>query len=173
MVFKVSRVWLDALAREAIATEAASRRFRETGGGLFGYEVGDDTVIVRVLPPGPRAQHKRTRLIPHHGDVQADIDSVFEESSGALSYLGDWHSHPRGSNEPSQVDTGNAAKMAAERAAEVPRPLVLIQATKPFRIHVAIAALGAFRWSTEGRRLECCELIVVPVEASESGLDKA
>lgn len=168
-MLKVSRVWLDALAREAIATEAANRRLRETGGGLFGYEVGDDTVIVRALPPGPRAQHKRTRLIPHHGDVQADIARVFEESSGALSYLGDWHSHPRGPAEPSQVDSGNAAKMAAEHATEVPRPLVLIQATKPFRIHVAIAGLGAFRWSPEERRLASCELIIGPVETENVG----
>lgn len=167
MVLKVSRVWLDALAREAIATEAAGRRLRETGGSLFGYEAGSDTVVVHALPPGPRAQHKRTRLIPHHADVQADINRVFEESSGALSYLGDWHSHPRGPAEPSQVDTENAAKMAVERATEVPRPLVLIQATKPFRIHVAIAGLGAFRWFPEERRLARCEVIVTPMETGK------
>ena len=156
----MSRIWLDALAREAIATEAAGRRLRETGGGLFGYEVGNDVVIVRALPPGPRAQHKRTRLIPCPDDIQADIDRVFEESSGALSYLGDWHSHPRGAAEPSRVDAESAAKMAADCATDVPRPLVLIQATKPFRIHVTIAGLGGFRWSPKRHCLESCQLIV-------------
>ena len=120
-------------------------------------------MVALALPPGPRAQHRRTRLVPHQGDVQADIDEVFEKSSGELSYLGDWHSHPRGPAKPSQTDTGNAAKMAADHAVEVPRPLVLIQATKPFRIHVAVAALGVFRWSPEGRRLEECELVIAPL----------
>jgi integrative and conjugative element protein (TIGR02256 family) len=156
----MNRVWLDALAREDIASEAARWRFRETGGSLFGYETGDDLVITRVLPPGPRAQHKRTRFIPNQGDVQVDIEKVFRESSGALTYLGDWHSHPRGSCEPSGTDTQSAAKIAADRATAVPQPLVLIQATKPLRIHVGIGQLRAFRWSEE-QRLSPCELTVM------------
>ncbi len=156
----MSRVWLDALAREGIASEAASWRLRETGGSLFGYETGKGIVIARALPPGPRAQHKRTRFIPHQGDVQADIDQVFKESSGALDYLGDWHSHPRGSCEPSGTDIRSAAKIAADRATAIPRPLVLIQATNPLRIHVSIGRLGAFRWSPEDQQLVSCELAV-------------
>ena len=77
-------VWLDAHAREAIATEAASRRLRETGGPLFGYESGEDVVILRALPPGPRTRHRRTRLIPDPRDVKAQIDTVFEETAGAF-----------------------------------------------------------------------------------------
>lgn len=160
----MTRVWLDALAREAIATEAAGRRLRETGGPLFGYERDEDVVILRALPPGPRARHRRTRLIPDPRDVRAQIDAVFEETAGAYSYLGDWHSHPRGSARPSEVDVGTAAKIAANQAVELPRPLVLIQPTRPFRIHVGISALGAYRWCPQQRRLADCELILHAVD---------
>lgn len=149
----MSLVWLDAQAREAIAEEAARRRLKETGGGLFGYVVEDEVVVARALPPGPRAQHRRTRLVPHPDDVQEEIECVFDESDGRWCYLGDWHTHPMGAARPSGTDSRSAQEMASDEAVEVPEPLVLIQATKPLRVHVGIADLNAFRWSPADRRL--------------------
>ena len=166
----MSRVWLDAAARDAIALEAAARRLRETGGGLFGYEAGDDLVIHHALPPGPRAQHRRTRFIPNSEDTQDDIDRIFESSLGALSYLGEWHSHPRGSSKPSRVDQQGAARVAGGPETDVASPVVLIQATKPFRVHVGIGQLAAYRWAPEEGRLKLCDLVVLQLnEQSEPG----
>lgn len=147
------RVWLDAHAREMIAEEAARRRLRETGGGLFGYAVESEVVVNKALPPGHRARHDRTRLVPHPDDVQEEINRVFEESGGRLLYLGDWHTHPLGAARPSGTDMNSARKMAANDAVDLPEPLVLIQATRPIRVHVGVGDLAAFRWSPGKDRL--------------------
>lgn len=153
-------VWLEERAREAIAAEAAKRRFRETGGPLFGYEASGGLVVVRALGPGPNAKHRRTRLIPDSGDVQEAIDAVFQESEGKLLYLGDWHTHPWGDARPSGVDVRGATAIADDPAVGVERPLVVIQATRPFQVHVGMGSLGVFRWDPQRRELIAQDVII-------------
>lgn len=160
------RVWLDGCAREVIALEATKRRLKESGGLLFGYCAPGGVVIVSALPPGPRTRHERARLVPDPRDTQAAIDKVHEESGGRLHYLGDWHSHPRGSARPSGTDSANARKIAADKAVETPKPLVIIQATAPFRIHVGIRALGVYQWCPAQERLVRRKVEVVSITDS-------
>lgn len=143
----MSRIWIDAAARELIAVEAVRRRFRETGGTLFGYRADDDFVVVLAKPPGTRAKHRRTRYLPHVDDVQEEIDEVFSASKGALRYLGEWHTHPGGRAVPSATDKRSAKRIATDSETDLSEPVVLIQATAPMRIHVSISKLGAYRWS--------------------------
>jgi integrative and conjugative element protein (TIGR02256 family) len=96
--------------------------------------------------------------------VQRDIDQVFEESDGRLRYLGDWHTHPRDSARPSRVDANSAAEIAADSRVELPDPLVLIQATKPFHIHVGIGELAAYQWLADAGQLTTYELEVTTID---------
>jgi integrative and conjugative element protein (TIGR02256 family) len=147
-------VWLDARAREVVAEEAAKRRLRETGGALFGYETAGDLVIARVIGPGPKAHHRRTRLIADPEHLQRVIDETHAETDGRLSYIGEWHTHPLGRARPSATDEETTARIAGLRGTDLPRPLVLIQAIKPLHRHVQIGELAAFRRDSETARLD-------------------
>ncbi len=160
----MSDVWLDASARELIAEEAATRRVRETGGPVFGYESKDGLIVAHAFGPGPKARHRRTRLVMDPVDVQTRITQIFDRYDGRLAYLGDWHSHPRGAAHPSRVDITSAAIMADDAEAGVPRPLVLIQATRPFRVHVGISELRAFHWDPANRNLPPASLRVATLD---------
>ncbi|HEV7563909.1 MAG TPA: Mov34/MPN/PAD-1 family protein, partial [Solirubrobacterales bacterium] len=137
----------------------AGRRFRETGGALFGYEAASDLLIAQANGPGPRAKHRRTRYVPHPDDVQAEIDEIFAASEGTFRYLGDWHSHPGGRAYPSSVDKKSAEQIATNSETALPEPVVLIQATAPLKVHVSITKLAAYRWSLKEKRLLPVDLV--------------
>jgi integrative and conjugative element protein (TIGR02256 family) len=147
-------VWL---VGDRLATlEAEARRFwvRETGGPLFGYETADgDLVVTEVFGPGPNAKHQRFRLVPDPGHTQAMIDQVAETSGGRDRYLGEWHSHPLGRSRPSDTDVNTLIDIAAQAEVQLPRPLALIQQTKPYRRRARMGELGAFRWDSDREQL--------------------
>jgi integrative and conjugative element protein (TIGR02256 family) len=155
---EMGRVWLDPSAREAIADEAAKRRLRETGGPLFGYQSAGQVVLARALGPGPKARHRRTRLIPDAEHLQRAIDEIHAETEGRLSYIGEWHTHPLGRARPSATDEETAARIAGLRATGLTRPLVLIQSTKILHRHVQMGDLAAFLWAADHLRLEHQEM---------------
>lgn len=166
LVCEMSRIWIDAAARELIAVEAVRRRFRETGGTLFGYRADDDFVIAHAKPPGARAKHRRTRYLPHVDDVQEEIDEVFLGSEGAFRYLGEWHTHPGGRAVPSATDERSAERIATASETDLAEPVVLIQATAPMRIHVSIAKLMAYRWSMKQGCLLSTDLTVATIDSA-------
>jgi integrative and conjugative element protein (TIGR02256 family) len=147
-------VWLVA---DALATlEAEARRFwiRETGGPLFGYETAcADLVVTEVFGPGPNVKHQRFRLVPDRDHTQAMIDQVAENSGGRDWYLGEWHSHPLGRARPSDTDVDTLIDIAAQAEVQLPRPLALIQQTKPYRRRARMGELGAFRWDSDHEQL--------------------
>src|SRR5947207_723259 len=123
-------VWLDGVARVQIEREARRFRLRETGGPLFGFEDEDmdDLVVVGAGGPGPRAKHRRRLFVPDRQAVDRAIAGVHEASEGRYAFLGSWHTHPLGRPSPSPTDIATARDVAADAEADLPRPLVLIQA---------------------------------------------
>lgn len=124
-------VWLAASALELMLAEAGSREPLETGGMLLGWQGPDDRagiVVARVLGPGPRAKHRRTRFVPDDRWQRRALAELYERSGRVLRYLGDWHSHPGGGSAPSARDLRTAKKIARRRSARVAAPLTLILA---------------------------------------------
>lgn len=97
-VFVAEAVWT------RVRRETARFRFRETGGVLFGYRDDESLVITEATGPGPRARHRRTWFEPDTAYCQAQLSIVYQRTGGAVSYLGEWHTHPCGSTRPSQQD---------------------------------------------------------------------
>lgn len=76
----------------------------EAAGVLIGERRGPHLVIHEISEPGSgdiRARYSVDRRGPHH---QAAVDDAFARSSGALQYLGEWHTHPEDEPSPSPRD---------------------------------------------------------------------
>ena len=156
-------IWLDIVARAQIERDARRHRLRETGGPLFGFEDEDrdDVVIIGAGGPGPRARHRPRSFRPDRDAVGRAIERVHEASAGRYGYIGSWHTHPLGRPAPSSTDIGTASEMAADEDADVLRPLLLIQATRPMRKTLRDSDLRAYRWRILEARLEQQTLAVV------------
>jgi integrative and conjugative element protein (TIGR02256 family) len=155
--------WLDRDARTRIEREARRHRLVETGGPLFGFddEDLDELVIVGAGGPGPRAKHRPRSFVPDRDAVDRAIARVHEASEGRYAFLGSWHTHPFGRAFPSGTDTRTATEIANDEGADLPRPLVLIQATRPLRKTLRDSDLHAFRWQILEQQLEQRDIAIV------------
>ena len=114
----------------------------ETGGAIIGYRLqrrddGSKVWLLRTfLPPGPAATHSSCSF-SQGGLYQAALLSLLRRlekwpksklwrGQGPF-FLGDWHSHPSFSNEPSQGDRETVHKLLDEET-KLPAMLVMIAA---------------------------------------------
>jgi integrative and conjugative element protein (TIGR02256 family) len=156
-------VWLDRDARVQIEREARRYRLRETGGPLFGFDEPDtdQLVIVGAGGPGPGAKHRRRLFVPDRDAVDRAIACVHQASDGRYAFLGSWHTHPLGRPLPSKTDIETAEEIARDEATDLPRPLLLIQATNPLRRTLRDRYLRAYRWDAPTSRLALWPIVVV------------
>lgn len=100
-------------------------------------------VITDVIGPGPDAKHARYSFHPdvvHHDD---EIERIYLASGRLHTYLGDWHTHPKGAARTSQKDRKTLRAIATDSFARAPRPLMAILAgNQNWKIAV---------WSMEGK----------------------
>jgi integrative and conjugative element protein (TIGR02256 family) len=118
---------------EELEAEAQNWAPRETGGMLLGYHIDNggathELVVIDTVDAGPRARRRRWWFAPDGPWQQEQLERVYRSSGRVGSYLGDWHSHPRGRPRPSMLDRRTYARVAAEPETGTARPLVLILA---------------------------------------------
>ena len=156
-------VWLDEAARAQIEREARRHWLRETGGPLFGFddEDSDQLVVVGAGGPGSRAKHRQRLFIPDRDAVDRAIARVHDASEGRYTFLGSWHTHPLGRPAPSPTDIATARDVASDEATDLPRPLVLIQATNPLRRTLRDRDLRAWRWANLDEGLAATSVAIV------------
>ena len=154
-------VWLAAAARAQIEREARRFRLRETGGPLFGFDDGEQIVIIGAGGPGRRATHRRRLFVPDREAVDRAITRVHAASEGRYAFLGSWHTHPLGRPAPSPTDIETARAVAADPTTDLPRPLVLIQATNPLRRTLRDRDLRAYRWTPGEHGLTTQRVILI------------
>jgi integrative and conjugative element protein (TIGR02256 family) len=99
----------------------------ETGGILLGRDDDDQALVTVVVGPGPGAVHERYGFQPD-SDWQAEQVAEAWERNPSVQYLGDWHTHPRGTTRFSQLDTDTALTIAAAKAARQPSPVMVVLA---------------------------------------------
>jgi integrative and conjugative element protein (TIGR02256 family) len=104
MSSRVGALWLSAAAVADLQYHAIELYPRETGGVLMGYEAAGDTVVVTVIGPGPSAHHSSTSYMPDHEYHDGEVARVYEASGRRITYLGDWHTHPKGRLYLSNID---------------------------------------------------------------------
>lgn len=102
-------------ALAAIGTAATvSADGRETGGILLGRDSGDDGVIevVRAAGPGPVAIRRHSYFLRDLAYTKRLARLAFEREG--LQWVGDWHTHPRGPDRPSDFDLATYARHLAD-----------------------------------------------------------
>lgn len=117
-------IWLSRPIMTVIRDLAALFYPVETGGVLLGWRDGGDRIITGLVGPGPNALHGRYTFLPDHAWQIARIREAFDASLGDLDYLGDWHTHPDGLAEMSNMDCKTLSRI--ER--RVKSPLMMIAA---------------------------------------------
>lgn len=126
MIFN-GRLFVVSAARDAIAMEAGSFRFRETGGVIFGYRTSDDDVVLtEVTGPGPRACHGFRSFRPDTRYCQARLAETYQQSNGAITYQGEWHTHPHGLTSPSRLDMKSMMRLATDPDVRQPTPILWV-----------------------------------------------
>ena len=121
-------LWVPEAAWDAVISEAEDKAPLETGGVLLGYfaAAASEAVVTGILGPGPNAVHRRTSFMPDADYHDRELARCYEESGRLLSYLGDWHSHPKGGGALSATDTRTLRRIARCESARAPTPLMLV-----------------------------------------------
>ncbi len=95
----------------------------------MGYWPDSTTVVITdVIGPGPNARHARYSFHPdveHHDD---EIKRIYHASGRLHTYLGDWHTHPKGAAGTSRRDRKTLLVIASDLCARAPKPLMAILA---------------------------------------------
>lgn len=77
----------------------------ETGGALVGSQLIDGSLLImEAMPPSPRNKAGRHWLKRNLRDTQSWINRIHVESEGWKTYMGEWHTHPAPTTEPSGPD---------------------------------------------------------------------
>lgn len=136
-------IWLSEDVIDEMATEATRASPNETGGMLLGWENDDrnEVVILGTVGPGPAAVHAPTSFHPDGVWQQSELASIYRQSDGVVTYLGDWHVHPFGGFGMSRRDRRTMAKTASHPDARCPRPLMALLAWEKDRYR-----LGVWTW---------------------------
>lgn len=128
----MSRLFVVRTVVEAIEEEAKRSKWTETGGLLVGYWTSDDDlVVVDAVTASNRSQRSPFGFKSSVPDDWAAIEEVVTASSGAFTYIGDWHSHPLGGCRPSRRDFETTVNVSRSPDADTERPLLWIAARHP------------------------------------------
>ena len=129
---------------------------------LLGYRTASDTaadlVVTDVLPAGPQAIRERVRFASDGEWQQRRLEDLYEKSGRVTTFLGDWHTHPRGGVRPSKADRGTFRTVAKAKDSRTRLPLMLI-----IGLWDGKRATGAYLIDTRGRPHE-----IMTVESSSA-----
>lgn len=99
----------------------------ETGGILIGYrEASGKYNIIRVTGPGPNAVKTPTLFEKDEVYCQKELEKSLEEIGDKGLYIGEWHYHPTGSNQPSGQDIKSLTEIANQKQYKIDKPIMVI-----------------------------------------------
>ncbi len=119
-------VWLSRAALQTMTSDAIRWTPAETGGVILGYEAEGAIVVTSVVLGGPGARRDPHRFSPDAAWQVSQIAQRYVASGRTETYLGDWHTHPRGHLSLSRRDGRTAMRIASSPTARAPRPLMLL-----------------------------------------------
>lgn len=149
------RLFVAETVRVTLRREARRFTVSETGGILLGYRTDEnDLVVTEATGPGPGARHRRNSFEPDTAYCQARMTAAYERTGGAISYLGEWHTHPHGSTRPSRQDLRSMLALADDPSVRQPEPLLWIYRPRrrllmwdhPEELFVAVLDREAVAW---------------------------
>lgn len=100
----------------------------ETGGVLVGRYSRDKrwAQVARVYGPGQQSTHGRLYFERAARALNRLLAHLWRRFGGNRYYLGEWHSHPSASAQPSISDQQTMFKIARRTEAHCPEPLLVI-----------------------------------------------
>jgi len=106
--------------------ESAESGDVETGGVLIGYKNDDEYVIMRASRPGPNSVRTKTRFEKDEEYCQKQLLDAYNELGENGLYMGEWHYHPSGGNDPSGLDIKSLTEIAAQENYRIDKPIMII-----------------------------------------------
>jgi integrative and conjugative element protein (TIGR02256 family) len=76
----------------------------EAGGILLGYRRGFHLHLVHATEPGKKDRMTRTSFRREDGSHAAHALALWRRTDHEIDYLGEWHTHPETSPQPSTID---------------------------------------------------------------------
>lgn len=130
-------LWLPEELYSQMTTEASKWSPLETGGVLMGFiSVSRDVVVTAIVHAGPEAKRTRISFRPDSRFQDNGIAKQYEASGRQDCYLGDWHSHPKGSPSMSWRDRRTLQDIAEYGPARIANPVMVILYGDKWRIAV-------------------------------------
>jgi len=128
----MANVWIAQGLIDEILLEIESFFPLETGGAFFGYySKTNDVVITHLIPAGSRAKHKKYSFEPDQSFQLEMMAELYFKHNATISYLGDWHSHPKHKPKLSRRDEKTLLNIALTDTSKCPRPIMLIVGSLP------------------------------------------
>lgn len=108
----------------------------EAGGILLGKIINDEIHIIKASTPTEIDKSTRTSFERHRLSAQIIIDYEFYNSSGQMTYLGEWHTHPEKNPIPSFVDKKMIKQQFFDCKESKDFVLLLIQGTETLYVGI-------------------------------------
>ena len=133
-------LWLTSDALNSISeTMRAADPTLETGGALFGID--GEAYVAHATGPGPNAVHERSRFTRDLRFTTEIAAKLWAQDRS--QWVGEWHSHPRGPAQPSDLDLATYGRHLADPALRFRQFLALI-------VHPTNCSLELSAWIVEG-----------------------
>lgn len=147
--------WVDSAVLEALVVDADEHAPNETGGLLLGYRYGATEIVISdAIGPGPCADHRRKGFDPDSHWQANELARRYKAAGRQLHYLGDWHTHPRGTPTLSRTDHRTLQAIARDPAARCPQPVMAVLAGgDPWTLLIRQPAAARLRRRTEALTL--------------------
>jgi proteasome lid subunit RPN8/RPN11 len=101
----------------------------EFGGCFIGSYIDNfqEVVISDIIIP-EKFKHSKMSFVPDNNDLSKKLEEINQIYEGKLEYLGDWHTHPNGSNLFSGADFDSIKIVAYSQFVKIKNPILMIAA---------------------------------------------
>lgn len=114
-------------AKATILDEVSKVTGIETGGILIGFETqSKEIVILEASGPGPKAIMTATHFERDIEYCQKKLEEASAKFGVRGLYVGEWHFHPIGRNEPSPLDINSLHQIAEQKNYATDQPVMII-----------------------------------------------
>jgi integrative and conjugative element protein (TIGR02256 family) len=97
-------IFYHASVLEVFEAEIAQFGVVETGGVLLGWYEEEKVVVFKATSAGPNSTHENFYFQADSNYIDMIIDMEYANSNGKINYVGEWHTHPQLTPQPSSVD---------------------------------------------------------------------
>lgn len=133
MIFKNDEIGLavnlDLNFIETLKKESLKFGNLETGGMIFGTYFDNRAVIGEITGPPKDSIHETHGFERGTEGTQELIDKNYAQG---MRWIGDWHSHPNNSANPSSIDNAQMIDFSNDESVNCPEPILIIVGGLPY-----------------------------------------